>query len=167
MIDSRSRELWGLIMPFCAGISISFLFGKVKGNWSSLIFIPVILVLVLIGIIQKPSPIIPYKMEHHENIEQYLKIRDEFLPKTWMIVSQAEGYSVSLGTGFHMHLGDFLQNYRPEREGLTSRKDGIVDKNLSQNIFIFMEKTIFQVSESNSVYELLKPEYERRKNEYQ
>lgn len=167
LIDSRSRELWGLIMPFCVGMSISTIFGKVKGNWQSLVSIPLILAMFYLGFIQKPAPIIPYKLEHHENIEQYLRIRNEFVPKTWMIVSQAEGYSVSLGTGFHMHLGDFLQTYQPEGEGLIKREDGVADKNISPNIFIFIEKDIFQVSESNSVYVLLKPEYERRKREYQ
>jgi len=166
LIASRSRELWGLIIPFCVGVSMSYLFTWLKEKWKSILYLPLMLIVIPSLVLYKPAPVIPYKLEHPENIEQYLRIRDEYLPKTWLIVSQAEGYSVSLGTGFHMHLGDFLQNYRPEGEGLTRRDEGRVDKNLSQNIFIFMEKNVFRVSESNSVYELLEPEYERRMGEY-
>ena len=166
LLASRSRELWGLVMPFCVGISVSYLFNWVKENWRITVYIPLIILILSTAVLQKLSPIIPYKMEHPENIEQYLKIRQEFLPKTWMIVSQSEGYSVSLGTGFHMHLGDFLQTYQPTGEPLTRRDNGKVDGNLSQNIFIFMEKNVFKVSETNSIYELLAPEYVRRDEEY-
>ncbi|GGA19985.1 hypothetical protein [Psychrobacillus lasiicapitis] len=166
LIASRSSELWGLLLPFCVGVSISYLFRWVRGKWNSMLYIPLIFLVIMTWIVYKPMPIVPYKLEHDENIEQYLRIRHEYLPKTWMIVSQIEGFSVSLGTGFHMHLGDFLQKYQPEGEALTSIEDGKVDTNLSQNIFIFMEKDVFEVSESNSVYALLKPEYERRAREY-
>jgi len=166
LIANRSHELWGLLMPFCVGISISFLVKWVKEKWEYFLYVPLILLIVFSLVLYKPMPIIPYKLEHSENIEQYLKIQDDYLPKTWMIVSQSEGYSVSLGTGFHMHLGDFLQNYRPDGKALTRRDDGTIDTNLSPHIFIFMEKKLFQVSESNSVYELLKPEYERKVTEY-
>jgi hypothetical protein len=166
LIANRSSELWGIILPFCVGISISYLFKWVKGKWNFIIYIPLLLLVFSTWVLYKPTPIIPYKLEHAENIEQYLRIRHEYLPKTWMIVSQSEGYSVSLGTGFHMHLGDFLQKYEPKGKTLTNIEGGNVDTSLSQNIFIFMEKNIFQVPESNSAYELLKPEYERRTKEY-
>ena len=60
----------------------------------------------------------------------------------------------------------FFRNIEPKGKTLTKIEGGKVDTSLSQNIFIFMEKDIFQVPESNSVYELLKPEYERKTKEY-
>jgi len=166
LIAGRSRELWGLVMPFCVGISVSFLFRWVKEKWLVLVYIPLVILFISTAVLYKLAPIIPYKLEHNENIEQYLKIREEYLPKTWMIVSQSEGYSVSLGTGFHMHLGDFLQTYEAEGETLTRIDNGRIDRNLTQHVLIFMEKNVFQVSETNSVYELLEPEYVRRAKEY-
>ncbi|WP_075619603.1 hypothetical protein [Paenisporosarcina indica] len=167
LIASRSRELWGLVMPFCVGISVSYLFKSVKEKWLVIVYIPLVVLFISTAVLYKLAPIIPYKLEHHENIEQYLKIRQEYLPKTWMIVSQSEGYSVSLGTGFHMHLGDFLQTYQSDGDTLTRRDDGKVDRNLTQHVFVFMEKNVFQLSETNSVYELLEPEYKRRIGEYE
>jgi len=167
VISSRSQELWGLIIPFCVGISISYLFKWLKEKWYFMIYISLILLAVATVILYKPTPIIPYKLEHKENIEQYLKISQNHLPKTWMSVTQAEGYSISLGTGFHMHLGDFLHDNQPEEEVLTRKGRGKMDINAVKDVFIFMEKDVFQVSESTSVYELLKPEYERRIEEYQ
>ena len=165
-IVTRSQGLWGLIIPFCVGISISYLFKWLKEKWHFIIYISLFYLTVATVVFYKPAPIIPYKLEHQENIEQYLGISRDYLPKTWMIVSQAEGYFVSLGTGFHMHLGDFLRDYRPEREALTRKSDGHIDVNVAKDVFIFMEKDIFQVAESNSVYELLKPDYERREREF-
>lgn len=166
VIESRARELWGIVIPFCVGVSISYLFKWLKEKWHLVFYIPLILLTLLVFIVYKPSPIIPYKLEHQENIEQYMKIRNEYLHKTWMIVSQVEGYSVVLGTGYHMYLGDFLQLYRPDREALTRMGAGSIDDSVAQDVFIFMEKNLFQVAESNSVYELLKPEYARRNQEY-
>lgn len=158
LIASRSIELWGLLVPFSIGMTFSLLFKWLKNKWEQMMY-AAILAAVLISLITIGlHPIVPYKMEHGENIEQYFSIRNEHLPKTWMIVSQAEGYAVVLGTGFHMHLGDFLQLYKAEEK--------LVKKELAQDIFIFKEKNIFQVNQSNDIYTRLAPIYERRKEEY-
>jgi len=68
-----------------------------------------------------------------------------------MSVTQAEGYSISLGTGFHMHLGYFLHDNQPEEEVLTRKGRGKMDINAVKDVVIFMEKDVFQVSESTSV----------------
>lgn len=167
LIASRSADLWGLTIPFCAGIAISYLLKSNHVIWNvslSILSIGSILVMLFL---YKPEPIIPYKLEYDENIEQYLHIRNTFGPKTWMMVSQEEGYSVALGAGYHMHLGDFLKNYSPNGEALTKTSDGSIDKNLAPNIFIFQEKKLFEVSKTNSVYSILEPQYKRRMAEYE
>lgn len=166
LIATRSGDLWGLMLPLCVGISISFIFKGVKKRWDVVFNLLGMIAIVLSLFIYKPQPILPYKMEHDENIEQYLRISQHFMPKTWLIVSQEEGYAVSLGNGYHMYLGDFLKQYDPKGEALTKVSHGIIDRNIPPNIFIFQEKKIFQVSKTNTIYEILAPQYERRKKEY-
>ncbi|MGV3464183.1 MAG: hypothetical protein ACO1OT_02685 [Heyndrickxia sp.] len=166
LIASRSIELWGLLIPFCVGISLSLLIKNWKGNIRFTLYVITSVVLIVSLFALQPKPIIPYKLEHDENIEQYLRICKEFLPKEWLIVSQDEGYSVSLGTGYHMHLADFLATYDPRKENLTKIGTGDIDQNLPPHIFIFQEKKIFKVSKSNSVYSLLAPKYKKREVQY-
>jgi hypothetical protein len=166
MIETRSLDLWGLIIPFCVGISISFLFNMFKGKWKSFIHVFAMTGILAATLIYRPSPIIPYKLEYNENIEQYLRISKEYLPETWMMVSQDEGYDVALGTGFHMHLGDFLKTYNPKAQTLTKFGDSTPDKNIPPHIFVFQEKKVFEVSKTNSVYPILAPKYKQRALEY-
>ena len=81
------KRIVRIILPFCVGISISYLFKWVKEKWNFVIYIPLLLLAVATCVLYKPTPIIPYKLEHDENIEQYLRIRQEYLPKTWMSVT--------------------------------------------------------------------------------
>jgi uncharacterized protein YihD (DUF1040 family) len=166
IIATRSSEIWGLMIPFCVGITISYLFNNLKGRWKNVIYFLFVTSLITSIFIYKPASIVPYKLEHNENIEQYLRISNSFRPKTWLIVSQDEGYAISLGKGFHMHLSDFLESYDPKEATLTKRSNGIKDENLPSDIFVFQEKRIFKVLETNSIYTLLEPQYERRLVEY-
>lgn len=166
MIDSRSYDLWGLVAPFCIGISVSNLFNAFKGRTMSLINIVVMLAIIAATFIDRPEPIIPYTLEYNENVEQYLRISQEYLPQNWMIVSQDEGYAVALGKGFHMYLGDFLKTYNPKAKALTKFHQGAPDKNLPPHIFVFQEKKVFEVAKSNSVYQILAPKYKERAKEY-
>jgi hypothetical protein len=166
VIASRSMDLWGLILPFCIGISISYLFNVLKGKSVIVINGIVIIGLISVTIVFRPAPIIPYKMEYNENIEQYLRISQKYLPETWMIVSQDEGYAVALGKGYHMHLGDFLKMYNPKAKTLTKFNQGSPDKNMPPHIFIFQEKKVFEVSKSNVIYSILAPKYKQRSQEY-
>jgi hypothetical protein len=166
VIDSRSRDLWGLVIPFCMGITISFLLNALRGKWVGVINILAMFGIIAVTLMYRPSPIIPYKMEYNENIEQYLRISQNYLPQEWMIVSQDEGYAVALGKGFHMHLGDFLKNYNPEAKTLTKFNQGAPDRNIPPHIFIFQEKKVFEVSKTNSIYSILAPKYKQREQEY-
>jgi hypothetical protein len=166
VIASRSIDLWGLTIPFCIGISVSFLLNLFKSNWKKTMNIMLMCVLAGVTLIERPNPIIPYKLEYNENIEQYLRISSEYLPQTWMIVSQNEGYAIVLGKGYHMLLGDFLRSYNPKAKKLTRFNAGGPDKNIPPHIFIFQEKKVFEVSKTNSVYSILAPEYKQRAQQY-
>ncbi|MDP4084996.1 MAG: hypothetical protein Q8934_10335 [Bacillota bacterium] len=166
LLASRSIDLWEVMIPFICGMAISSILKHTPKNWKQILLGITSLTLIWSMMSLKLMPIIPYKLEHDENIEQYLRIRNHFLPETFLIVSQDEGYSVSLGTGYHMHLGDFLKSYTPKGENVTKKSNGRVDSNIPANIFIFQEKRIYKVSKSNSIYQLLKPKYDQRKKEY-
>ncbi|MDF2946180.1 MAG: hypothetical protein K0S51_859 [Bacillales bacterium] len=167
LITSRSIELWAIVIPFCVGISISIILRVKSTKFNSITYTILLVSFSSILVIYKPQPIIPYKLEYSENIEQYLRITENYRPKTWIAVSQDEGYSVSLGTGYHMHLGDFLKTYNASSPTLTRIDNEKIDNNLPPYIFIFSEKNIFKVSKSNSIYQLLEPEYNQREEENQ
>jgi hypothetical protein len=165
LITSRSIELWAIVIPFCVGISISIILRVKSTKFNSNTYTILLVSFSSILVIYKPQPIIPYKLEYSENIEQYLRITENYRPKTWISVSQDEGYSVSLGTGYHMHLGDFLKTYNASSPTLTRIDNEKIDNNLPSYIFIFSEKNIFKVSKSNSIYQILEPEYNQRQEE--
>ncbi|MDF2606145.1 MAG: hypothetical protein K0S34_335 [Bacillales bacterium] len=165
LITSRSIELWAIVIPFCIGISISAILNVKSTKYKSIMHTIILVSVISILVIYKPQPIIPYKLEYSENIEQYLRITENYRPKMWIAISQDEGYSVSLGSGYHMHLGDFLKTYDANSRTLTRIDNGKIDDNLPSYVFIFLEKKIFKVSKSNSIYQILEPEYNQREEE--
>jgi hypothetical protein len=167
LVATRSSELWGILVPFTIGISFAFIFKHFPKKWSYRTYFLFAAYLSIILYICKPSPIIAYKLEHNANIEQYLKIRSLYRPKTWQIISNNEGYAVSLGNGFHMHINDFIKQYDPKRESLTKYGEMKPNKNLAPDIFLFLEKQMFKVSKSNSIYSILLPEYRQREKAYE
>lgn len=166
LVATRSSELWGILVPFAIGTSFAFIFKHLPIKWSFRTYFLFAGYLCIILYICNPSPIIAYKLEHNANIEQYLKIRSLYRPKTWQIISNNEGYAVSLGTGYHMHIKDFIKQYDPKREALTKYGELKPNKNLAPDIFLFLEKQMFKVSESNSIYPILLPEYRQREKDY-
>lgn len=167
LVGSRSIDLWFLSMPFIVGIGWHTLFegffpllNKVKGQ----LIIAVTLCIVFIATIQ-PAPIRPYKMQWDSSVEQFLKIRQIYRPKTWMIVSQAEGYALVLGVGYHMYLQDFLSTYDPTKPPLTKVDANKPDRNIPPDVFVFQQKNVFEVSKNNSIYSLMAPKYEQRKKD--
>jgi hypothetical protein len=167
LVATRSSELWGILVPFSIGITFSFIFKLLPMKWSFRTYFFFTVYLCIILYICKPSPIIAYKLEHNATIEQYLKIRSLYRPKTWQIISNNEGYAVSLGTGYHMHINDFIKQYDPNREALTKNGEMKPDENLAPDIFLFVEKQMFKVSESNSIYPILVHEYRQREKDYE
>jgi hypothetical protein len=165
LVSSRSLEFWGLMVPFSIGASLSLLCKyfpvSLKSRNVALLFC-----FFLAFFIVKPSPIIGYKLEHNEAIEQYFVIRNLHLPKSWLLVSNDEGYAVVLGTGFHMHIGDFITEFDPKYEALTRRGETGPDETIPPYIYILVEKNLFKVAKSNSIYSLLEPKYNERLSSY-
>jgi hypothetical protein len=167
VVAARSGEFWGLVAPCCIGMAwyiieriIPAFSGKVLGT---LLFSALAL---SAGVLLKPSPIIPYKMHHDSNVEQYVKISNVCRPKTWWLVSaQEEDYALVLGKGFLVSSRDFMDDYDPKKIALTKRGQGEPDSSVPEDVFIYYEKDIFKVDEGNSIYEIVAPDYERREKE--
>jgi hypothetical protein len=167
LVASRSSELWGIIVPFTVGITCSLLFKYLFGRWTITAYLLFLGYFCVMLYFFKPTPIIAYKLEHNSNLEQYLRISSQYRPKTWQLVSHNEGYAVSLGTGYHMHMDDFTKQFDPEKEALTKIGESKPDPNLAPEIFILLEKKMFKVSVGNSIYSILEPEYKQRQLNYQ
>lgn len=109
LLESRSGACWALVVPICLGMgwySLGRIVSVLRRQVVELALLACLLAVVFFVI--RPEPIIPYKMEHDANVEQYLRISQQFTPTTWMIVSQEEGYALAMGKGFHLMLQDFL-----------------------------------------------------------
>ncbi|WP_078409075.1 glycosyltransferase family protein [Priestia abyssalis] len=167
LISARSVDLWAITIPVCLGVGVFAVCRCAPAVFAKRHMQGVILCgLILFTAVElKPSPIYAYKMERDASVEQYLRIRDAYLPKTWMIVSQDEGYSTVLGNGIHMYMEDFLNVYDPAKPPLTKKGERKPDQNIPPDIFVFHEKTVFRVSETNSIYSLLEPKYEQRETD--
>ncbi|MDP4170767.1 MAG: hypothetical protein Q8906_09185, partial [Bacillota bacterium] len=167
LISSRSQDLWALVIPVLIGAGVFALVQVLpaffrKKYWETAVSI-LLISFVLVAL--HPEPITAYKMERDSFIEQYLRIRDSYSPKMWSIVSQDEEYSVVLGSGVHMYVKDFLNYYDANKPPLTRKGSNKRDYNVPQDIFVFYEKHIFEVSKSNSIYSLLKPKYDQRQKD--
>jgi hypothetical protein len=169
LISSRSGELWGIMIPFVLAMGWFALFhglSRMVGQWRQWVELSLSVVLLTAVLLVAPiEPIRPYKLEWNSGIEQYLRITEEFLPKSFLVFSQEEGYAVVLGKGYHLFLRNLLNEYDPMKPVLTKKGAGSPDTNIPQHIFIYDEKKVFKVSEANSVYPFRKPIQDRRERE--
>jgi hypothetical protein len=174
LISSRSGELWAITAPLCIGLGTMVLF-RWLGSFSrkAVIELSICVALCMASIIyMPPQPILPYKMESDTTVEQYLKISSLNRPKSWMLIySLKEGQTLVDGSGFHMYVGredvatNLLRDYDPKKEHLTLFGKEKSSANIANDVYIFYEKKIFKVLETNSIYSLLKPEYDKRERE--
>lgn len=163
VIASRSGDLWYIVLPLCVGVGwhivtnvISILRNK---KLEVLICITAIAVLVFFF---KPEPIIPYKMEYDSNVEQYIRISEEFRPSEWLIVSQNEGYALAYGKGYHLMLREFLDSYEPSERKLSRKVGSNIEILDVPHVFIYQEKKVFRTGFENlqSMYDAREKDYE-------
>jgi len=170
VLTSRSGELWAMAIPVAIGVAAGLVLNGLADlsprRLNVIGLAAAGLTVASFLLINPPKPIIPYKMEWDSQIDQYLKIRDSFRPKTWMIVSPArEGYSLVVGSGIHMDMTQFLDDYDPSKWPLTPYGQSAFNPNIPNDVFLFYQKEVFKVSETNSVYPLLASEYEQRETD--
>lgn len=160
-LTSRAIDMWALVSCLVIGITIQVLLSIFKSsvtmNW-----MPVSLIgtsMLSLFVIFPPQPIVPYKLLWNVDVEQYLKIADQYRLTSFLIVAPDQYYALVLGSGYIMHDQDFLQAFNPLLTPLTTYGSKKVDKGIPKNIFIYYPKVLFEVSKSNSIYPLEAPTY--------
>lgn len=167
LLTSRSGELWCQVFPLCIGVAAYSVVRGLQYNASKEWVVGMAAFASVVGtlVYVKPTPIIPYKMEWDSSVEAYLSINRAYLPKTWMIVSDEEGYAEVLGSGYHMYISDLVSHYDPVDAPITRIGDAARSLDIAPDIFIFYQKNIFELPPSNSVYSVMEPKYKERKAE--
>ncbi len=163
MVSSRSGELWAIVSAASIGTGFYILtrIFKHAKNSSLIISLAGFAAVAFVVFSINPQHIAPYKMEWNSTVEQYLSISKNFRPTNWTIVSsQYESYDLALGKGYHNYVDSLLEKIDPEKDPKDSF--GI---DYGEDIFIYYEKVIFQLPQSNHIYDLLEEDYERRKLE--
>lgn len=161
LIDTRTREIWALCSALTIGLGFGLLMawiekwkaGKVCSLGTSIICL--VLILSLVG----AKPLEPYKMEWDSGVEQYLKIAKHYQPKSWTMVAEQIQYAMVTGTGFIDMKADFVKKISAENAYSDSWND------IGEHIFIYQQKNIFKVKESNSIYSVEEPKYLQMKTD--
>lgn len=161
VVATRFSDLWALNSP----LAISFGFYVLLKLMRSRIVRWVTGTAVSIGILLatlfylKPEPILTYKMERNEEVEQYLKISSMCNPTQWVIVSDTQGaYSQILGRGTHIRTNEFFSKYNPNEKYLYY--EGTEYK--IPDIFIYYDKKLFSFGKSEDLNEELVESTNRR-----
>jgi len=163
VILSRARELYSLAVPVTLGACFYCLINVLAPKKETGFFVAFVTVLFItcISIILLPPVIIPYKMESNASVEQYIKISKNYRATEWLIVSQEEGYALSLGKGWHLMTGDFLKEYDPLEDDLIGNGETVPKLNVP-HIFIYIESRPY---ETYTIMPELKDAYDRRVKE--
>ena len=99
----------------------------------------------------RPVPAKPYKMQYDAEVDQYLRISEEFPNSTWTFVSVGdEGYDLVLGKGLNINAKDFLI-YDPQNSKLVKMVDGKLSILADENLFILIQKKLFLVDQPEMV----------------
>lgn len=116
VITTRFPDLWNLTATVAIGTAIHITLKIVKNEYYKRgVGLIITIALLLLSIIYiKPQPIVTYKMERNEEVEQYLRISAMCNPTQWTIVSDRDGdYSQILGRGTHIRTNEFVEKYSP------------------------------------------------------
>lgn len=153
VIVSRISLLWAIVICISIGLGWHFIMQLLRFFKPRMEILLCIVLLVVGTVYYRPMPAVPYKMMNDSMINQYLNISNEYVPTTWMMVSNEEGYWLSLNKAWHMHLWDMLE-YSPTSEKnkiVRIDEDGQEQILDTEDIFIFIEKKVFDPN--LSIYE--------------
>lgn len=164
---TRLGNFWSILAPVGLGVGWFALSRPLSrsGRESGVEFTACYVLLIFIFYSFPPLPVTPYKIQRDNMVEQYISINQTLRPTEWMIVSSEDSYALVLGRGYHLGLRDFLAWYNPTDRYLARSVNGQIDKLLTPDIFIFVEKKMYRTSET-SIKLIVDPIYRRRSMEY-
>lgn len=149
VLVERLGILWSLMAAVGVGIGAEAVIRLIPGkqNTLNLSIVSLVAFALMAWSVSyiKPLPAQPYKMQYDMEINQYLRIAQEYTPSEWTIVSPEEGYDLALGKGWHIQLADFLSWYEPEKSTLVRDVNGNEEPLNIQDLFIFYQKRLFIV----------------------
>lgn len=159
MISTRSVDLWNLTIPILLGMGAAVVLRLLETPrlprvvWAGAFAVA----LAAAAVTLPPRPIVTAaKLESDEAVNQYLRISQSFLPKSWTIVySFREANVLIKGKGYHLYVGSkigdldappsyFLGKYDPTKPGLTPYGGQPPDTSVGSEVFIFYEKQLFK-----------------------
>lgn len=161
LLDARTKEIWAICATLSIGLGIGLILSRLEfrkaGRFVALAIGLGSILLIYTSI--EIDHLEPYKMEWDSGIEQYLKISQEYSPKSWTLVAEERQYAMVTGIGFLITTADFTENYRAE--------DPFVDnwRDIGEHVFIYQQKNIFKVNETNSIYSIEAPKYEKMRTD--
>lgn len=148
LLAVRSSVLWSVVAAIGIGSGVEALLRIIPSKQSTPRLSGTIIALslmVLAIMYYKPIPSLPYKMQYDAEINQYLRITNEFSSAGWTLVSHDEGYDLALGKGWHINLRDFLTWYDPQKAKLVRNVNGKEEPLITKELFIFNQKKLFVV----------------------
>lgn len=92
-----------------------------------------------------PQPAMPYKMQYNSSVQQYMRISRSYLPTSWLMISDEEGYALAFGVSWHLMLGDFLDHVSPTSPRLVYEHPERSEELDYEAVFIFHERVPYDV----------------------
>lgn len=172
LIIVRSRDLWYASIPLAIGMGSYVLF-RAMTTFRNRRYVELAIVTVFLAISVfkvPPKPIIPYKLESKVTIEQFMKITKMY-PSFLIVSPRVQMFPLVYGKGSHMYLQtgspNLIDDYDPHLIPLTKYGEK-KHADVAADIFIFYEKRVFQVDQSESrIYSIEEPKYQRYAQQYQ
>jgi len=146
-LRARSGEFVALVAAAAAGAAVSTLTPSLRWSVAVRFLLYAVLISGLVGaaVLAQPTAASPYKMQSAAVVEQYLRISSTMRPSEWLIVGDNEMYALVLGGGWHIHTGDFLDQYDPAAAELVAGSGLSKGQTLStSNILVFQEKSVYE-----------------------
>jgi hypothetical protein len=133
----------GTFFSILAVISFSIILLYINMIFKKKLFVMVISIVLCISFIYiannddkiKHGKLSGINMEYNDSVEAYLKIKNEFKPFMWNIVSPVQQYPLTMGHGWHFELWELAQALdEKNKEKLTIE---------IPDLFIFVEKKVY------------------------
>lgn len=165
VLITRMVDAYAVVQPFVIGIAIASICSRMgwsrKSQW---IQVGMVGAFLIVGFVRwTPQIITPYKLQWNDDVQAYLDINRQFAFSSYMLVAPQEEYDLVLGEGYRMSWGEFTRRYNPIAPPLTEYGKSVVDTAISPDVFIYVPKTIFEVSRKNAIYPLEAATYVRER----
>lgn len=160
---SRTLDLWALVAPVALAVAIHALiiyFNEVTLSVKTASFMMIFLILGSI-VYSRPTPIFPYKMQWEDDVNAYLQINQSYKHIGYLIVASNENYAIVLGNGYLLSTSNFLKMFNPKLPPLTQYGTNHIDRNIPIDVFIYVEKKIYEVHNISSIMNIETPIYHR------